>query len=85
MPVDGKTRLRSCAGSTSPRYAARVALLMSAAVFGAADRLETQMVKEHGLTLPHFEVLLLHAGAAKSGISQQDLSERLLVTKGTSA
>jgi DNA-binding MarR family transcriptional regulator len=38
------------------------------------------LCKEHGVTLPHFDVLLtLRTG---EGISQQELSERLLVTKG---
>jgi DNA-binding MarR family transcriptional regulator len=39
-----------------------------------------RVVKEHGLTLPHFDVLLTLKNG--EGISQQDLSERLLVTKG---
>ena len=39
-----------------------------------------RLVKPHGLTSAHFEVLLtLKAG---EGISQQELSERLLMTKG---
>ena len=39
-----------------------------------------ELAKRHGLTLPHLEVLLcLNQG---EGISQQDLAERLLLTKG---
>ncbi len=37
-------------------------------------------LKKHGLTLPHFEVLMcLRTG---EGISQQELSERLMLSKG---
>jgi DNA-binding MarR family transcriptional regulator len=40
----------------------------------------TRMAREHNLSLPRLEVLLcLNDG---EGISQQELSERLLVTKG---
>ena len=35
---------------------------------------------EHGMTLPHLEVLLCLRGG--EGISQSDLSERMLITKG---
>jgi DNA-binding MarR family transcriptional regulator len=38
------------------------------------------MTKAHGLTLPHFDVLMTLR--MSEGISQQELAKRLLVTKG---
>jgi DNA-binding MarR family transcriptional regulator len=82
MTTGGKRRLRVLRGYDVPPdghgHAALIALIrVNARVQEAAAR----MVKEQvGLTLPHFDVLLtLRMG---EGISQQDVSDRLLVTKG---
>ena len=49
-------------------------------VYTRLERRLSRMLQGHGLTPPHLEVLLnLNAG---EGITQQDLAERLLVTKG---
>lgn len=42
--------------------------------------LASRMTKAHGLTLPHFDVLVTLR--LSEGISQQELAKRLLVTKG---
>jgi MarR family transcriptional regulator, organic hydroperoxide resistance regulator len=42
--------------------------------------LASRVTKAHGLTLPHFDVLMTLRLA--EGISQQELAKRLLVTKG---
>jgi DNA-binding MarR family transcriptional regulator len=58
----------------------RVLMLTLMRVFSRWTEVSGRLVKQHGLTLPHFEVLMsLNAG---EGISQQDLSERLMLTKG---
>ena len=57
--------------------AAWVALMR---VFARMERRVTQLLAEHGLGHPQFEVLLNLAMG--EGITQQELAERLLVTKG---
>lgn len=81
MPAGRKTRLRVLVGHDIPaERQGHAALIKLIRVYGRLTEAVTRVVKPHGLSLPHFEVLLtLKAG---EGISQQDLSERLLVTKG---
>jgi DNA-binding MarR family transcriptional regulator len=81
MSSGRKTRLRVLRGyDVPPRERGHAALLTLIRVFGRMTDSTTRLVKEFNLTLPHFEVLLcLNSG---EGISQQDLSERLLLTKG---
>jgi DNA-binding MarR family transcriptional regulator len=56
------------------------ALMTLIRIFGRMTARGAELAKRHGLTLPHLEVLLcLNHG---EGISQQDLAERLLLTKG---
>jgi DNA-binding MarR family transcriptional regulator len=81
MASGRKTRLRVLRGYDVPlQERGRAALLTLIRVFGRFTEATTRLVKEYELTLPHFEVLLcLHSG---EGISQQELSDRLLLTKG---
>jgi len=81
MAVGRKSRLRVLRGYDVPEEGRGRAILLSLIrVFGRMNDATTRLVKQHDLTLPHFEVLLcLKSG---EGISQQELSERLLLTKG---
>jgi DNA-binding MarR family transcriptional regulator len=81
MTVGRKSRLRVLRGYDVPEEGrGRAVLLTLIRVFGRMNEATARLVKQHDLTLPHFEVLLcLKAG---EGISQQELSERLLLTKG---
>ena len=81
MSAGRKTRLRVLRSyETADGQHGHAALLTLIRVFGRMNNAMTQLVKQYDLTLPHFEVLLsLRAG---EGISQQDLSEQLLLTKG---
>jgi MarR family transcriptional regulator, organic hydroperoxide resistance regulator len=81
MAEGRKRRLRVLRGYDGPPegygHAAVVSLVR---VHGRMTDAMARVVKEHGVTLPHFDVLLtLRHG---EGISQQDLSERMLMTKG---
>ena len=81
MTAGRKTRLRVLRSDDAPHdQQGHEALRTLIRLFGRMNDATTRMVKQHDLTLPHFEVLLsLKAG---EGISQQDLSEQLLLTKG---
>jgi DNA-binding MarR family transcriptional regulator len=82
MATNRKRRLRVLRGSDVPSEGQGHAVVVSIVhVYSRLTEALTRLVKqEGGLTLPHFEVLLtLRMG---EGISQQDLSDRLLVTKG---
>jgi DNA-binding MarR family transcriptional regulator len=79
MEPGRKTRLRVLRGHDdgNPGHSAALAMVRIVRSFTDAH---TRVAREHGLNLPRMEVLLcLRAG---EGISQQELSERLLVTKG---
>ena len=74
-----KTRLRVLRGydEGDPGHSAVLAMIRIVRSF--TDE-QTKIAREHDLNLPRLEVLLcLRAG---EGITQQELSERLLVTKG---
>ena len=75
MPFPRKTRLRVLRGHDAPADGyGRAVMLTLMRVFSRWTDASGRLVKQHGLTLPHFEVLMsLNAG---EGISQQDLSER---------
>jgi MarR family transcriptional regulator, organic hydroperoxide resistance regulator len=81
MGAGRKTKLRILSGHDVPaEYRGHAALTTLIRIFGRMTARGTQMAKRHGLSLPHLEVLLcLNLG---EGISQQDLAERLLLTKG---
>jgi DNA-binding MarR family transcriptional regulator len=81
MATGRSRKLRVLRGYDGPPegrgHAALIALMR---VSGRLNDVVSRMVKEHGLTFPHFEVLMcVRAG---EGISQQDVSDQLLVTKG---
>jgi DNA-binding MarR family transcriptional regulator len=79
MEPGRKTRLRVLRGHDegNPGHSAALAMVRIVRSFTDAH---TRIAREHDLNLPRLEVLLcLRAG---EGISQQELSERLLVTKG---
>src|SRR3712207_5878355 len=56
------------------------AWLMLVRVGDRIERRLAELLEQHGLTPPHFDVLV-NLGLGE-GITQQDLAERLLVTKG---
>ena len=79
MEPGRKTRLRVLRGHNegNPGHSAALAMVRIVRSFTDAH---TRVAREHDLNLPRLEVLLcLNDG---EGISQQELSERLLVTKG---
>ena len=79
MEPGRKTRLRVLRGhdEDNPGHSAVLAMVRIVRSFTDAH---TRIAQEHGLNLPRLEVLLcLRSG---EGISQQELSQRLLVTKG---
>jgi DNA-binding MarR family transcriptional regulator len=79
MEPGRKTRLRVLRGhdEDNPGHAAALAMVRIVRSFTDAH---IRIARGHDLNLPRLEVLLcLRAG---EGISQQELSERLLVTKG---
>jgi DNA-binding MarR family transcriptional regulator len=81
MALQRKTSLRVLRGHDVPAGGYERAVMMSLLrVFSRWNDASGDLLKKHGLTLPHFEVLMsLNAG---EGISQQDLTERLMLTKG---
>jgi DNA-binding MarR family transcriptional regulator len=81
MATGRKTGLKVLRAHDVPaEHLNRATVLELLRVSGRWVDLATGILRGHGLTFPHFEVLMsLHAG---EGISQQDLSERLLLTKG---
>jgi DNA-binding MarR family transcriptional regulator len=74
-----KTRLRVLRGHDDHNPGHSSALAMVRIVRSFTDA-HTRIAKEHDLNLPRLEVLLCLKDG--EGISQQELSERLLVTKG---
>jgi DNA-binding MarR family transcriptional regulator len=81
MPSARKTKLRVLRGHDVPAEGYdRPVMRTLMRVFSRWTDASAAGMKEHGLTLPHFEVLMcLNTG---EGISQQDLSDRMLLTKG---
>jgi DNA-binding MarR family transcriptional regulator len=81
MAMKPKTSLRVLRGHDVPTGGYERAVMMRVLrVFSRWNDASGELLKQHGLTLPHFEVLMsLNAG---EGISQQDLTERLMLTKG---
>jgi MarR family transcriptional regulator, organic hydroperoxide resistance regulator len=76
-----KTRLRVLRGQDVPDAGrGRAALMTLVRVFGRLSETMSQTVKPFGLGMAQFEVLASLRGA--EGASQQDLADRLLVTKG---
>src|SRR5258708_18648486 len=80
MEAGRKNKLRILSGHGVPaEQRGHAALTTLIRIFGRMTAQGTQMAKRHDLSLPHLEVLLcLNLG---EGISQQDLAERLLLTK----
>jgi DNA-binding MarR family transcriptional regulator len=79
MEPGRKTRLRVLRGHDEDNSGHSAALAMVRIVRSFTDA-HARVAREHDLNLPRLEVLLcLRDG---QGISQQELSERLLVTKG---
>src|SRR5262245_17579599 len=81
MGAGRKPKLRILSGHDVPaEHCGHAALTTLIRIFGRMTVRGTHLAKRHGLSLPHLEVLLcLNLG---EGISQQDLAERLLLTKG---
>jgi DNA-binding MarR family transcriptional regulator len=81
MATERSRKLRVLRGYDGPPEGrGHAALISLMRVSGRLNDVVSRMVKGHGLTLPHFDVLMsIKAG---EGISQQDVSDQLLVTKG---
>jgi DNA-binding MarR family transcriptional regulator len=79
MEPGRKTRLRVLRGHDQDNAGHAAALAMVRIVRSFTDA-HTRIAREHDLNLPRLEVLLCLKDG--EGISQQELSERLLVTKG---
>ena len=81
MAPGRKPQLRVLRGFDVPAEGRGVAAMIAAVrIVGLMNDVIARLVKPHGLTSAHFDVLMtLKAG---EGISQQELSERLLMTKG---
>jgi MarR family transcriptional regulator, organic hydroperoxide resistance regulator len=81
MEAGRKNKLRILSGHGVPaEHRGHAALTTLIRIFGRMTAQGARIAKRHGLSLPHLEVLLcLNLG---EGISQQDLAERLLLTKG---
>jgi DNA-binding MarR family transcriptional regulator len=79
MEPGRKTRLRVLRGhdEDNPGHSAALAMVRIVRSFTDAH---TRVAREHDLNLPRLEVLLCLKDG--EGISQQELSQRLLVTKG---
>jgi DNA-binding MarR family transcriptional regulator len=81
MARGSKTQLRVLQGYDVPAEGRGFAALITLVrVFGRMSEKMANFVEPFGLTMSQFEVLLCLKGG--EGISQQELSERLLVTKG---
>lgn len=80
MSSAGRTRLRVLRTPEASIPPGSAALLTLVRVANRANRLLAEVVRPHGLTASQAEVLLCLR--LEEGISQQDLAERLLVTKG---
>jgi DNA-binding MarR family transcriptional regulator len=79
MEPGRKTRLRVLRGHDEDNAGHSAALAMVRIVRSFTDE-HARIAREHDLNLPRLEVLLCLRNG--EGISQQQLSERLLVTKG---
>jgi DNA-binding MarR family transcriptional regulator len=79
MEPGRKTRLRVLRGHDEDNAGHAAALAMVRIVRSFTDA-HTRIAREHDLNLPRLEVLLCLKDG--EGISQQELSQRLLVTKG---
>jgi DNA-binding MarR family transcriptional regulator len=76
-----RLQLRVVRGGDVPAEHRGLAAIRSiVSIAGRMNGAMAGVAKGHGLTLPHLEVLLCLKGG--EGISQQELSDRLLVTKG---
>ncbi len=76
-----KLQLRVVRGGDVPPQGRAFAVVRSVVnITGRMNAALAALAVQHGLTLPHLEVLLCLLDG--EGISQQELSERLLVTKG---
>ena len=81
MEPGRKNKLRILSGHDVPaERRGHAALMMLLRVSGRMTAQGAKLARRHGLTLPHLEVLLCLNQI--EGISQQDLAERLLLTKG---
>lgn len=81
MKAGRKTKLRILTGHDVPaELRGQAALRMLIRIFGRMTAQGAETAKRHGLTLPHLEVLLCLN--ATEGVSQQDLADLLLLTKG---
>ncbi len=81
MEPGRKNKLRILSGHDVPEeYRGRAAMMTLIRIFGRMTAKGGELAKRHGLTLSHLEVLLCLN--QEEGISQQDLAERLLLTKG---
>jgi DNA-binding MarR family transcriptional regulator len=79
MEPGRKTRLRVLRGHDEDDQG-QSALIAMVRIVRSLTEATTRLAREHDLTLPRLEVLLCLSDG--EGISQQQLSERLLVTKG---
>jgi DNA-binding MarR family transcriptional regulator len=81
MPASRKTPLRVLRGHDVPPDGYQRSIMVTLMrVFWRWNDASASLVRQHGITLPQFEVLMaLNSG---EGISQQDLTERLMLTKG---
>jgi DNA-binding MarR family transcriptional regulator len=81
MEAGRKTKLRVLSGFGVPdEQRGHAAMIKLVRVFGRFNERVSRMAKSHGLSLSHLESLLCLT--QEEGISQQDLAERLLFTKG---
>jgi DNA-binding MarR family transcriptional regulator len=81
MEPGRKNKLRVLSGHGVPEeQRGRAALLLIFRIFDRMTAQGSDLAKRHGLSLSHLEVLLCLN--QQEGISQQDLAERLLLTKG---
>jgi DNA-binding MarR family transcriptional regulator len=79
MEPGRKTRLRVLRGHDEDNPG-HLAVLAMVRIVRSFTNVHARVAREHGLNLPRLEVLLCLKGG--EGISQQELSQRLLVTKG---
>jgi DNA-binding MarR family transcriptional regulator len=79
MAPGRKTRLRVLRGHDEDNQG-HAAVMAMIRIVRSLTEATARVAQEHGLNLPRLEVLLCLADG--EGISQQQLSERLLVTKG---
>ena len=81
MEPGRKNKLRILSGHDVPaEQRGRAAMMTLIRIFGRMTARGGELAKRHGLTLPHLEVLLCLD--QMEGLSQQDLAERMILTKG---